>query len=406
MKALPRLSRRLLWVTGLGSLLIALAVAGAAALAVDEEVEELLDDALRASAEQMLPLLLQAPPAGGTQAGPRFAWVWFDSAGRRVAASSSADPAWPARAGFADARDWRLYGRVLPGEQGLLLVAQTRAERREAITEVIQFALLAGLGVALLGLPLLAWRTQVELRPLQGLARRVAGFDAARADPRGLAAQLGEAERAELLPLQQSLVELGERLGERLAFEREFSAQAAHLLRTPLAGMDAQLAVALRERPDDARLPRVREAGQRLQQLVAGLLRLFRAELQPEHVDARALLAGLPLGGLQLEDGPACPLQADAALLGAALINLVDNAQRHGARRLRLSQPSPQSLRVDDDGTGIDAAMRQRLREQLESAGSADQGLGLRLAQLVARAHGGRLVLPDTEHGFAVQLCL
>jgi signal transduction histidine kinase len=403
MRPLPKLSRRLFWVSALGSLAIVTAVAAAAALAVDEEVEELLDDGLRASADQLAPLLVS--PALRAEANPRFAWVWFDSAGRRVSASPGAEPHWQPREGFADDARWRLFGEALPGQRGWLLVAQSRAERREARAELLEFSLFAGLGVLLLGLPLLAWRQRAELRPLARMAARLAGFDA-EADPRQLAAQLGPAQREELQALQQPLVRLGERLGERLAFEREFSAQAAHLLRTPLAGMDVQLAVALKELPGDARLLRVREAGQRLQQLVTGLLRLFRAELQREPLDARALLAGLPLDGLMLEAGPPCPVRADAALLGAALLTLADNAQRHGARQLRLSQPAPQCLQLDDDGRGADAAVRERLQAQLAGEPSADAGLGLRLAQLVARAHGGRLELPPTAQGFSVRIHL
>ena len=66
-----------------------------------------------------------------------------------------------------------------------------------------------------------------------------------------------------------------------MAHERAFTAHAAHALRTPLAGMDAQLAVALREAPLalQPRLQRVREASGRLQRVLAALLTLFRSDL-------------------------------------------------------------------------------------------------------------------------------
>jgi signal transduction histidine kinase len=412
------MARRMLLVTGLGSLLMALAVAIAASLAVDEEVNELLDDSLQASALQLAPLLheqLHDSPPGALPAlgSERFAWAWYDSAQRLVRASPGADPEWlqrPPQAGLWSSTHWRLHDHLL-GEQGWLRVAQSRAERQEASAEVAEFALLAGLGVALIGLPLLAWRAHQELRPLRRLAHLLENFDAASADPRELAAALGSASRAELLPVQRALATISERLGERLAFEREFGAQAAHLLRTPLAGMDAQLAVALKENPGQPRLQRVREASQRLQAMVLALLRLFRSEPQVQRttLDARALLAGLPLGELQLQPGPPCPLQADAELLAAALLNLVDNAQRHGATRLWLGQETAQSLRLRDDGSGVDAAQREALRQRLQ-AGAAEPGgaagLGLRLARRVALAHGGSLNLPDTEQGFEVELHL
>ncbi|MFT7721977.1 MAG: sensor histidine kinase [Roseateles sp.] len=413
-RPLASIARRLLWVTGLGSLLIALGVTAAAVWTVDGEVDELLDDGLQASAAQLAPVVVAAgaapqPTPPDTDDELRFAWAWFDAGGRLLRASPGAQPeAWrPPAPGFANSEHWRLYGLPLSGGRGLLVVAQTRAERQEARIEVGRDALLMALALALLGLPLLAWRSQRELRPLQRLAERLAGFDAGRSDPRALAVQMGPPGRSELAPIHEALRQLGERLGARLDFEREFAAQSAHLLRTPLAGIDAQLAVALKEQPGQPRLQRVREASRRLQHLLLALLRLFRSapELHRVPLEARALLAGLPLGALVLEAGPPCPLDADAELLAAALLNLIDNAQRHGATRLWLGQPAPGSLLLTDDGGGIGDAERQALRQRLAS-GSADQGLGLRLAQLVAEAHGGGLELPASAQGFAVRLTL
>jgi signal transduction histidine kinase len=381
---------------------------------VDGEVDELLDDGLQSIAAQLAPLLLESAPA--LQSAPpaadgevRFAWAWFDGAGRLRRASPGADAAdWqPLKPGFADRVRWRLYAQELAEGQGLLVVAQARTERREARIEVSRHTLLVVLALAALGLPLLAWWAQRELRPLWRLAERLAGFDAARSDPGALAEELGPPARAELRPIHDALRQIGERLGERMAFEREFAAQSAHLLRTPLAGIDAQLAVAMKEQPGQARLQRVRDASRRLQHLLLALLRLFRhaPEVQRRPLDARELLAGLPLGELRLEDGPACPLDADAELLAAALLNLVDNAQRHGATTLWLTQPAPNELLLADDGSGLSDAQRQALRSRLAS-GRAEQGLGLRLAQLVAQAHGGHLALPDSTQGFAVLLVL
>lgn len=413
-RALASIARSLLWVTGVGSLLMALAITAAVVITVDEEVDELLDDVLQASAAQLAPLLTEAgaaalpmPPAAGGEL--RFAWAWFDGRGSLLRASPGAESqAWRTAApGFSDLAPWRLYAFDLGQGKGTLVVAQTRAERREARREVVGHALLAALLIAALGLPLLAWRSQRELRPLQALAQRLAGFDPARRDPAELAGEIGPPARAELLPIHEALQRIGERLGARLALEREFAAQSAHLLRTPLAGIDAQLAVAMKEQPGQLRLQRVRDASRRLQHLLLALLRLFRTspEVQLRPLDARELLAGLPLGGLQLQEGPACPLEADAELLAAALLNLVDNAQRHGATRLWLSQPAAQQLLLADDGSGLGEAQRQALRARL-AGGGPDQGLGLRLAQRVARAHGGDVALPDRAEGFAVLLCL
>src|SRR5690606_37583347 len=140
-------------------------------------------------------------------------------------------------------------------------------------------------------------RVNRELAPLERLSARLRGYDLL-----APGASLGQAERAELQPIHRAIDELSVQLSRRLANERAFSAHAAHALRTPLAGIDAQLAVALREAPEalQPRLQRVRAAAGRLQRVVAALLALFRSgvEVRPEAVALATLLARLPVEGL------------------------------------------------------------------------------------------------------------
>jgi two-component system OmpR family sensor kinase len=204
---------------------------------------------------------------------------------------------------------------------------------------------------------------------------------------------------------------LGQRLARRMAHERAFASHAAHALRTPLAGMDAQLAVALRESTPalQQRLQRVREASGRLQRVVRSMLDLFRAggEVRRQAIDLHSLLAHLPVEHLQVAVDAGTPLHADPDLLAAALANLLDNAQRYGATRVTVSLPAPGTLRVHNDGPGLSAERREQLRSALSSQNYEHHaGLGLMLADLVARAHGGALALPETASGFAVDLKL
>lgn len=402
------------WIVGLGSMLGVAAVAFAMVFALFDEVDELLDDTLRASAEGLAPVIaaLPAPADNATpfthQAG-HFAWVLLDPKGtvRQRSTGIDANPllAQAPRAGFADLPQWRVYGQAVGNDGSLLLVAQTRDERHEAHVELVLHAALAGLGVALVVLPVLLARTRRALRPLETLSERLSR---SKAEPQSLGRDLGPPERLELAPVHDALEALGQRLGQRLQFERAFAAQAAHLLRTPLAGIDAQLAIAVREHPEMHRLAQVRAATTRLQRLVLALLRLFRSapELQRQTLDARALLGDLMLQGLQLRDGPPVTLQADAELLAAALLNLLDNAQRHGAHTVSLSPHGANGLRLQDDGPGVADAERLAILAALDSNTDHDHRLGLRLADLVARAHGGRLSLPPTPEGqgFTVQL--
>jgi signal transduction histidine kinase len=269
---------------------------------------------------------------------------------------------------------------------------------------VVQSAVLAALSIGLLGHAWLRLRVRRELEPLEGLSERLA-----RHDP--LAAPgLGLAERAELAPVHRAIDELGERLARRVAHERAFASHAAHALRTPLAGMEAQLAVAQREVPPELRprLQRVRDASGRLQRVVRSLLDLFRvgAELRRSDVDLKALLAHLPVEGLDVHVD-AATLHADPDLLAAALANLLDNAQRYGARHVQVSLPAPGTLRLHDDGRGATPERLADLRAALAAQDYEDHtGLGLMLADLVARAHGGALTLPEVADGFAVELRL
>jgi signal transduction histidine kinase len=416
LSAAPSIRRRLSRAVWIGSLACAAAVAVGVWLATEEEVDELLDDTLQASAVVLGPLLRDHPAEaarapGDARESSRFAWQMVD-ASQRVLARSGRAPEAPLSAtptaGFFDAPGWRVHGSALGGDGRMLYVAQTRAERAEAQFEVATNAVLAALAVSLLGYFWLRARLRHELAPLQNLSQRLLVHE-----PLAPGATLGPAERSELQPVHSAIDQLGQRLSKRLAQERAFTAHAAHALRTPLAGIDAQLAVSLRECPDALRprLQRVREAAGRLQRVVAALLTLFRSdgELEHEAVDLDRLLRQFPLERVQVVVDAALPLRADVDLLAAALANLLDNAQRHGASRIDVSTPAPHTLRLDDDGPGISAERRQALTSALDAqAYDVVPGLGLTLADLVARAHGGRLRLVDPARGrgFAVELAL
>lgn len=421
---LRSLVRELGWLFVLGTLLAVLAVSVAGLAAVEEEVAEQLDDTLRATAQGLAPLLAGPLPASEALAAHiaaaedptqtdnpdgQYGWLLLDAQGQPllqagpVHAKDLLEKA--PKAGFNDTAQWRLYGQAVGHTGRLLLVAQSSAERREAHTEVAMAAALAVLAVSFIGLPLLFAYTRRALRPLGTLSDRLA---ASEPDPVSghFTRSLGPAERDEFVPIVNALVELDARLVRRLRFERAFTAQAAHLLRTPLAGIDAQLAVALREQPGQARLLQVRHATTRLQTLVVALLRLFRStpEVRRQALDARQVLAELPLGPLQLLPGPPLPLQADSELLAAALLNLLDNAQRHGGHTLRLQADGDNGLSLHNDGQSLPDATRLGLQAALQAEDDGESGLGLRLADLVARAHGGHLELPLTPNGFAVTL--
>lgn len=428
MQALPSIRTRLAHALLGWSLLFSLCIALAVWLAARHEADELLDDSLRASAEVLssvlrplaeapVPQQLETPLAAiQNNGGHRFAWQLVDPDSRVLLRSAGApDLAWRVTPenGFSDLPGWHVHATPLGAGGRMLYVAQSREERDEAAMEVTMSTVLAALAVALLGHVWLRAKLSHELAPLQALSRRLASHD-----PLQPGASLGPAARLELQPMHEAIDELGQRLARRLVSERAFAAHAAHSLRTPLAGIDVQLAVALREAPAtlQPRLQRVREAAHRLQRVVVALLGLFRSSEDPklQTVDLAALCARLQVEGLQLQVDTGLMLRADPDLLSAALLNLLDNALRHGAQQVRISLPAPQTVRVADDGPGCTPERREALRQGLQAQrqGSSERvdpasgGLGLLLADLVARAHGGALDLPEVEQGFAVELRL
>ena len=119
-------------------------------------------------------------------------------------------------------------------------------------------------------------------------------------------------------------------------------------------------------------------------------------------------LLKIDVSGCQGPSGPG-PLRVrfEPEHLQRVLVNLLDNALRYGARHVRASVPAPGVVRLDDDGRGCSAERRRDLRAALAAQDyDGGTGLGLMLADLVARAHGGSVSLPDVDSGFAVALHL
>jgi len=415
-KRLPSIRTRLANALLGWSLAWGLAVGAAVWLAAVHEVDELLDDTLQSSAELIAALVdgtMAAPVAEPGPARPpshaaRFAWQVTTADGTLALRSALApETAWRSSPGFGVVEGWRLFGLTLRGGQ-LLTVGQSADERHEAHVDVALSAVFAALAVGLLGQVWLRSRIGAELRPLRELSGQLEAWNLDR-DPR--LQSIGSASRRELLPVHRSLSALAQRLASRLDDERAFSAHAAHALRTPLAGIDAQLAVALRECPPalQPRLQQARAAAARLQTVVTALIGLFRsgAEIRRQEVDLAAAVARLPAPGLAVRVEPGARVLADPDLVAAALANLLDNSRRAGAQHVSLSSGAGNVLHLADDGPGVTAERRAALQAAVDHPDAVPGiGLGLLLAGRIARAHGGQLRLPATEHGFAVELTL
>jgi two-component system sensor histidine kinase TctE len=229
------------------------------------------------------------------------------------------------------------------------------------------------------------------------------------------------------LAVNSLLTEVARSVGQ----EKRFLNDAAHQLRTPLAGLISQVELAQKESQDpvvQARLTKVRTGAQRSAHLVHQLLTLARAEapLRLQQMDLaslaqdvarewapRAVHAGMDLGYEGLDH---LPLQGDALQLREAIVNLLDNALRYTPKGSRITlrvQAHPAtgqaSLMVEDDGPGIPPSdthlVFQRFWRGNEQPGGC--GLGLAIVQEIAHRHGGDASAePLYPHGLRITLQL
>jgi two-component system OmpR family sensor kinase len=420
MIALPSIRKRLAQALLVISLVWGLAVSALVWFSVRDEVDELLDSTLQESAEILFGLLSynakQLPlEGGGSLPAPlhdeQLVWQIVDPQ-RGVLLRSHRAPNEPLTMmtgrGFGSvAKAWRVYAMPFDHQGRMLYVAQRNSARSEA---KIDAAAYTAAGTLLIGLLCAVWlraRIRQELATVAELSDAVAQYDPIQ-HPRHLA----KARRAELVPMHHAITALGDSLAQRMANERAFTAHAAHALRTPLAGLVAQLAVAQRELPAavQPRLQRTRQAAERLRRVVGALLTLFRTGSEPQRQSLvlHSLLGSLFFEGLAInaDEGPA--LVADPDLLAAALLNLLDNALKHGATQVQvteIAQDDSHSIVLQDNGSGLDEADRQRLQTALDAQDyEGKTGLGLMLADRVARAHGGQLRLLSSNAGCRVEL--
>lgn len=225
----------------------------------------------------------------------------------------------------------------------------------------------------------------------------------------------------EVRPLIGAMNGLMQRLGSALTSQQRFIADAAHQLRTPIAGLRTQTQLALRQTtPDEmkAALEQLEISTERLTRLVNQLLSLARAEPSADRLQAaeqvdlqvlartlaaewvpRAIARHIDLG----YEGPdsACAVEGDPVLLREMLTNLIDNAVRYtqegGHITVRLSKGEKTvALVVEDDGPGIPEAERELVLERFYrvlGTGTEGCGLGLAIVREIAVRHGARISL-------------
>ncbi|MGB6604440.1 MAG: sensor histidine kinase [Steroidobacteraceae bacterium] len=334
-----------------------------------------------------------------------------------VSAGESGNPV------FFDARHRGAAVRVvtysIPGPRSLAVsVAETTAERDRATLHLLVSEVLTDV-VQLVATVVLVWiGVALALRPMLRLGDQVATRSARELSPLDVRAAPGEVRL-----LVTELNRLFAALGEASRVQQHFLANAAHQMRTPLAGLLIQLDLLITESSDGRvrhELLALQQSAQNLAHTADQLLTLARAdpavhlaeEFTPvdcgkliadvvaQNLD-RALVKGIDLGA-QIE--PVHP-ECVAWLIREVLANLVDNAIRYvpagGHVTVRCGIAGGRAyLEVEDDGPGIPLYERQAVRQRFyrlpDSPGSGC-GLGLAIADEVARLHGAELEIGDCD---------
>jgi two-component system, OmpR family, sensor histidine kinase TctE len=320
--------------------------------------------------------------------------------------------------------------RSSAGELIVMLADGSDAQQHWA-SSVLMRVMLPNLVLFLVAAGVVTWGVARALRPLIELKQAVE-----RRSPRDLSPISAETAPVEVQPLVDSLNRLFGLVNAQTEAQRRFVADAAHQLRTPLAGLQSQVeawAQAARSLGGGDMLSlradqvlRLRDATRRTSQLANQLLALSRVDAMGG--DAQALqqvdLAELCENILALYLDAASSKQMDlgleiepaqtlghAWLLRELLINVVDNAVKYtppgGRITLRSGMgPSPQGERVwievEDDGPGIPAGERMHVLQRfyrVPGTTGEGNGLGLAIADEIARVHGTHLQLDNGAQG-------
>jgi two-component system sensor histidine kinase TctE len=295
-----------------------------------------------------------------------------------------------------------------------VLVAETTVKRSRLTRDILLSSLLPQLLLAGATLVIVWFGVKRGLGPLESLSEEIK-----ERSPRDLRPIDAGAAPEETRPLLAALNGLLEQVAESSRNQQRFLANAAHQLRTPLAGLQAHTELALAQPLPEAvraQLGQVHQATIRTARLANQLLALARAEPgargDPANVNLKsvveaeadawvhqALARDVDLG-FELERAP---VEGDAFLLREALANLVHNAieysNRGGRVTVRTGARNGQVFaEVEDDGPGIPPAERGRVLERfyrVPGTAGTGSGLGLAIVREIAAGHGAGIELAE-----------
>ncbi|MEU5260935.1 HAMP domain-containing sensor histidine kinase [Amycolatopsis sp. NPDC021455] len=360
-----------------------------------------------------------------------------DRGGRVVAAGTALAgrgpllPGWPdgsgpvivENPGIEEDHDYTVAGVAATGS--LAVYAASSLDPAAEAVDATTSALAVSSPVLLAGIAALAWLLVGRaLRPVEAIRHEVAGIGAGELSRR--VPEPATADEVGLLARTMNAM-LG-RLQSSAERQSRFVADAAHELRSPVAGMLARLEVGLAH-PDRTDWPRLardnHQEAARLAAVTDELLALSKLDSSmsatgPVDLDELVLAETESLsarGKVRVELSPFTPARVPgrAGELRRLIRNLLDNAERHATSRVVVglsTEDGHAELVVTDDGAGIPAADRERVFarfSRLDTARTRDDGgagLGLAIVREVAAGHGGSAWVADSPGGAEVHVRL
>jgi signal transduction histidine kinase len=359
----------------------------------------------------------------------RLFYIW-DAKGALLMAREGADTRQATMFGVegfsnhsAQGKDLRVYGQWSADHRHFVEAVQTIQSRRSFFHSIMfssESVNILVIGILCLLPALLV--VQSGLRPLTVLARELG-----RRRPGDLRPIQSPSQYLEIAPLVDEFNATLARLGALLERERNFLADAAHELRTPIAVVTAQVDTLIRAQDPaerEAAAQRLRRGLSRASRLVNQLLALARLEAKLE-VETRAVdvadvirdclaahAQAAAQRGMDLSYTGAehIPLTLPSQAIESVLDNLIGNAVRYGsdggAVEVRASQTgNTLTVEVADDGPGIGTTEQGKLFERFRRGNHQDisgSGLGLAIVAAAAQQIGAHISLAGGLHGRGV----
>ena len=300
----------------------------------------------------------------------------------------------------------------------LLVVAESRDSRLALANAIIKGVIIPQFLVLPIAVLLIWFGLSRGVAPINKLQKRLRGRR-----PDDLSAIEDHSTPSEIAPLVDAMNDLLSRLTHSVQAQRRFVADAAHQLKTPLAGLRSQAELALKAAPNG-------EVADNLKKIVAGTARATRLINQlllmasAEHPDTiereifdlnqlsreiteqwvpQALDAGIDLG-FESAGQPAW-IHGHPLLIGEALNNLVDNALRYAPKDSQVTVFVRRSERVielivQDNGPGISVQDRERIFDRFyrvlgtQAHGS---GLGLAIVKEIIQRHQATVAVTEAR---------